>query len=64
MDTVFHYYYTVPKRVDNSDDEDAPAPVNIVTKRGPLSEGKKSVGFGDSRPMEKTSKSGTVKETA
>lgn len=67
MDTIFHYYYTVPKRVENSDDEDAPAPIrDLVTKKGPLSEGKKSVGFGDSKPLERNSQtkaSGTIKES-
>ena len=38
MDTIFHYYYTVPKRVDDSDDEGAPAPIrDLVTKKGPMS---------------------------
>lgn len=61
MDTIFHYYYTVPKRVEDSDD-DSPAPVrDLVIKKGPMSEGKKSVGFGDSKQIDKRSNQGTAK---
>lgn len=65
MDTIFHYYYTVPKKTNDSDDEDAPSgPIrDIKTRGGPMSEGKKSVGFGDSRPLEKSTKSGTIKDS-
>ena len=63
MDTIFHYLYTVPKRVDDSD-EDTPAPVrDLVIKKGPMSEGKKSVGFGDSKTIDKRSNQGTMKES-
>ena len=54
MDTIFHYYYTVPKRDRDSDEEDAPAPIRDI-KKGPMSEGKKSVGFGDSKIDDKKS---------
>lgn len=64
MDVIFHYYYTVPKKTNEDDDEDAPGPIrDIKTRGGPMSDGKKSVGFGDSRPNEKSSKTGTIRES-
>lgn len=66
MDVIFHYYYTVPKKTNDSDDEDAPGPIRDIKTKGNVSiksDGKKSVGFGDSRPIEKSIRSGTAKES-